>query len=119
MYQRNKIQEESMHYEMLKHTGELPIIGVNTFLSSKGSPTILPAEVIRATSEEKEYQITMLNTLHTAHADKAQELLKKVQEAAIQNDNVFTAIMEAAKYCSLGQITNAMFLVGGQYRRNM
>jgi len=119
MYQRNKIQEESMHYEMLKHTGELPIIGVNTFLSSKGSPTILPAEVIRATSAEKEYQITMLNTLHTAHADKAQELLKKVQEAAIQNDNVFTAIMEAAKYCSLGQITNAMFLVGGQYRRNM
>jgi len=119
MYQRNKIQEESMHYEMLKHTGELPIIGVNTFLSSKGSPTILPAEVIRATSAEKEHQITMLNTLHTAHADKAQELLKKVQEAAIQNDNVFTAIMEAAKYCSLGQITNAMFLVGGQYRRNM
>ena len=119
MYQRNKIQEESMHYEMLKHTGELPIIGVNTFLSSKGSPTILPAEVIRATTEEKEYQIEMLNTLHQAQADKAQELLSKIQTAAIQNHNVFEAIMEAAKYCSLGQITNAMFLVGGQYRRNM
>ncbi len=119
MYQRNKIQEESMHYEMLKHTGELPIIGVNTFLSSKGSPTILPAEVIRATTEEKEYQIEMLGALHAAHADKAQQLLKEVQDAAIQNKNVFTAIMEAAKYCSLGQITNAMFLVGGQYRRNM
>ncbi len=119
MYQRNKIQEESMHYEMLKHTGELPIIGVNTFLSSKGSPTILPAEVIRATTEEKEYQIEMLNTLHQAQADKAQELLSKIQTAAIQNHNVFEAIMEAAKCCSLGQITNAMFLVGGQYRRNM
>ena len=119
MYQRNKIQEESMHYEMLKHTGELPIIGVNTFLSSKGSPTILPAEVIRATTEEKEYQIEMLNTLHQAQADTAQELLSKIQTAAIQTHNVFEAIMEAAKYCSLGQITNAMFLVGGQYRRNM
>ncbi|MDP2187282.1 MAG: methylmalonyl-CoA mutase family protein [Sphingobacteriaceae bacterium] len=119
MYQRNKIQEESMHYEMLKHTGELPIIGVNTFLSSKGSPTILPAEVIRATTEEKEYQIEMLQTLHKAHAGKAEELLGKVQKAAIQNENVFEAIMEACKYCSLGQITNAMFLVGGQYRRNM
>ena len=119
MYQRNKIQEESMHYEMLKHTGELPIVGVNTFLSSKGSPTILPAEVIRATTEEKEYQISMLGLLHAANAERAAALLKEVQAAAIENRNVFAAIMEAAKYCSLGQITQAMFEVGGQYRRNM
>jgi methylmalonyl-CoA mutase len=119
MYQRNKIQEESMYYEMQKHTGELPIIGVNTFLSSKGSPTIIPAEVIRATTEEKEYQISMLGSLHEANANKAAQMLKQVQEAAISNANVFTAIMEATKYCSLGQITKAMYEVGGQYRRNM
>lgn len=119
MYQRSKIQEESMHYEMLKHTGEYPIIGVNTFLSSKGSPTILPKEVIRATEEEKQYQIAMLGELHKAHQDKSAELLKAIQDAAVQNRNIFTALMEAVKYCSLGQITQALFEVGGQYRRNM
>lgn len=119
MYQRSKIQEESLYYETLKHTGEFPIIGVNTFLSSKGSPTILPKEVIRATTEEKEYQITMLNDLHKGHEDKASEMLRRIQEAAIQNDNIFEELMEACKYCSLGQITSALFEVGGQYRRNM
>ncbi len=119
MYQRNKIQEESMYYEMLKHTGEYPIIGVNTFLSSKGSPTVIPQEVIRSTTEEKEFQITMLNELKAGNIDKGQEMLAKIQQVAIHNGNIFEALMETVKYCSLGQITNALFEVGGQYRRNM
>ncbi|MBK9413411.1 MAG: methylmalonyl-CoA mutase family protein [Bacteroidetes bacterium] len=119
MYQRGKIQEESLYYETLKHNGEFPIIGVNTFLSSKGSPTVVPREVIRATSEEKEYQINMLNELHKRHADKKDELLRKLQLSAVQNKNLFEDLMEAAKYLSLGQITGALFEVGGQYRRNM
>lgn len=119
MYQRGKIQEESLYYETLKHTGEYPIIGVNTFLSSKGSPTIVPKEVIRATEEEKQYQITMLADLQKAHADKAPQLLSDLQLLAIKNKNIFEGLMETAKYCSLGQITNALFEVGGQYRRNM
>ncbi len=119
MYQRSKIQEESLYYETLKHTGEFPIIGVNTFLSSKGSPTVLPVEVIRATEEEKLYQIETLNNLHIAFGDKAQESIKKVQHAAIHNENMFEQLMEATKVCSLGQITAKLFEVGGQYRRNM
>ncbi|MBN8649911.1 MAG: methylmalonyl-CoA mutase family protein [Cytophagales bacterium] len=119
MYQRGKIQEESLYYETLKHTGEFPIIGVNTFLSSKGSPTIIPQEVIRATTEEKEYQITMLKNLHAHQGDKAKALLMQVQHAAVQNQNIFEALMEACKVCSLGEITKALFEVGGQYRRNM
>ncbi len=119
MYQRGKIQEESLYYETLKHTGEFPIIGVNTFLSSKGSPTILPKEVIRATEEEKKYQIDMLNNLHKYHGEEAEKELKKLQNIAIQNDNMFEALMEVTKVCSLGQITNSLFDVGGQYRRNM
>ncbi|MBE7443537.1 MAG: methylmalonyl-CoA mutase, partial [Flavobacteriales bacterium] len=119
MYQRSKIQEESLYYETLKHNGEFPIIGVNTFLSSKGSPTVLPKEVIRATEEEKQYQISMLAELHKGNANKVAEELDKVQQAAINNRNIFEHLMEASKYCSLGQITNALFEVGGQYRRNM
>ena len=119
MYQRGKIQEESLYYETLKHTGEYPIIGVNTFLSSKGSPTILPQEVIRATTEEKEYQIAMLKRLHKFQGSKAQESMEHVQEAAIKNKNIFSELMEACKVCSLGQITKSLFEVGGQYRRNM
>lgn len=119
MYQRSKIQEESLYYETLKHTGEFPIIGVNTFLSSKGSPTVIPAEVIRATEEEKQYQITMLNNLHQANADLVTQHLKTLQEAAINNENIFDHLMEATKVCSLGQITASLFEVGGQYRRNM
>jgi methylmalonyl-CoA mutase len=119
MYQRSKIQEESLYYETLKHTGEFPIIGVNTFLSSKGSPTVIPAEVIRATEEEKQYQITMLNNLHQSNQDKVDEQLKAIQDAAIKNENLFAYLMEATKVCSLGQITAALFEVGGQYRRNM
>ena len=119
MYQRGKIQEESLYYETKKHTGELPIIGVNTFLSSKGSPTVIPDEVIRATKDEKEQQIANLNALHKRNEDKAEEMLKNLQETALHNENTFATLMEATKYCSLGQITHAMFEVGGQYRRNM
>lgn len=119
MYQRSKIQEESLYYETLKHNGEFPIIGVNTFLSSKGSPTVEPREVIRASEEEKEYQISMLENLHTAHADKIPGMIKQIQQAAIQNQNMFEELMEVCKYASLGQITSALFEVGGQYRRNM
>ena len=119
MYQRGKIQEESMYYETLKHTGEYPIIGVNTFLSSKGSPTIIPQEVIRATTEEKEYQIKMLRNLHEIQKEKSNAMLERVQQAAVQNKNIFEELMEACKVCSLGQITKALFEVGGQYRRNM
>jgi hypothetical protein len=112
MYQRGKIQEESLYYETLKHTGEFPIIGVNTFLSSKGSPTVTPKEVIRATTEEKEYQINMLKALHDRNADKSADLLRHLQLTAIRNQNMFEVMMEVAKYCSLGQITSALFEVG-------
>lgn len=119
MYQRGKIQEESLYYETKKHNGELPIIGVNTFLSSKGSPTVIPDEVIRATTEEKEAQITNLNALHKRNEATNEAMLKQLQEVALNNGNTFEQLMETSKYCSLGQITNAMFEVGGQYRRNM
>ena len=119
MYQRGKIQEESLYYETLKHTGEFPIIGVNTFLNSKGSPTVIPGEVIRATEEEKEYQIETLKLLNGRFEKEAKAAIERIQKAAIQNDNLFDELMEATKYCSLGQITSALFEVGGQYRRNM
>ena len=119
MYQRSKIQEESLYYETLKHTGEFPIIGVNTFLSSKGSPTVVPAEVIRATEEEKAYQIEMLNHLQEANAEIVANQIELLQTAAIKNENIFALLMEATKVCSLGQITSGLFEVGGQYRRNM
>ena len=119
MYQRSKIQEESLYYEQLKHSGKLPIMGVNTFLSSKGSPTVTPGEVIRATTKEKEYQISMLVELHNTYHEESKIWLEKLKETAIKNENMFDALMQAAKYCSIGQITNALFNVGGQYRRNM
>ena len=119
MYQRSKIQEESMYYETLKHTGEFPIIGVNTFLSSKGSPTVIPAEVIRASEEEKQFQIHTLENLHKAYGDKMKEQLAIIQDVAINNQNIFEQLMEATKVCSLGEITASLFEVGGQYRRNM
>jgi len=119
MYQRNKIQEESLYYETLKHTGEYPIVGVNTFLNKKGSPTILPTEVIRSTTEEKQFQIDTLKAFHQRHATKSAEMLKRLQQVAINNENLFAELMETVKYCSLGQITNALYAVGGQYRRNM
>jgi methylmalonyl-CoA mutase len=118
-YQRSKIQEESLYYETLKHTGELPIMGVNTFLSSEGSPTIIPGEVIRATEEEKKYQIEMIEQLHKTHANKIPALLEDLKHAAVKNQNLFEKLMEVTKYCSIGQITDSLYNVGGQYRRNM
>ena len=119
MYQRGKIQDESMYYEMKKHSGELPLIGVNTFLSAEGSPTVLPREVIRATEEEKKDQIDTVHALIERNKDLAHEELRKAQVAAIEGKNVFEALMNASKVCSLGEITDALFEVGGQYRRNM
>jgi isobutyryl-CoA mutase len=119
MYQRNKIQEESMVYEHQKHSGELPLIGVNTFLNKKGSPTILPTEVIRSTTEEKEQQIQNLHAFWKRNENKSKESLKRLKEVAVNNGNLFEELMETVKYCSLGQITHALYQVGGQYRRNM
>jgi isobutyryl-CoA mutase len=119
MYQRNKIQEESLYYESLKHNGELPIIGVNTFLNKKGSPTILPSEVIRSTTEEKEQQIQNLQAFWKRNENTSADMLNRLKKVAIDNGNLFEELMETVKYCSLGQITHALFEVGGQYRRNM
>ncbi len=119
MYQRSKIQEESLYYETLKSTGELPIMGVNTFLSKDGSPTIIPSEVIRAHDEEKQAQISSLRDLHKTNADKSAEALRKIQQVALDGGNIFEQMMTTAKYCSLGQITNSLFSVGGEYRRSM
>jgi len=119
MYQRSKIQEESLYYETLKHNGDHPLVGVNMFLSKEGSPTVLPREVIRANTEEKETQITRLEEMQEANTDKSASALKRLQSAAVQNDNIFESLMETTKCCSLGQITHALYAVGGQYRRNM
>ena len=119
MYQRNKIQEESLYYEHMKHTGEMPLIGVNTFLNKKGSPTVLPNEVIRSTKEEREQQIQNLYAFWKRNENKSEEALKRLKEAAISNGNLFNELMETVKYCSLGQITHALYKVGGQYRRSM
>jgi len=118
-HQRGKIQDESMHYEMLKHTGELPIIGVNTFRNPHGDPVNDKLELARSTDEEKQSQLQRLTDFHACHAAEAPAMLKKLQQAVIDNQNVFEVLMDAARCCSLGQITNALFEVGGQYRRNM
>ena len=119
MYQRNKIQEESLFYEHLKHTGEYPIVGVNTFLNKQGSPTIIPGEVIRSTKDEKEQQIENLQAFWKRNEGKSGEMLQRLKSVAINNGNLFEELMETVKYCSLGQITHALYEVGGQYRRNM
>ena len=119
MYQRNKIQEESLYYEHMKHTGELPLIGVNTFLNKKGSPTVLPNEVIRSTKEEREQQIQNLQAFWKRNESKNEEALQRLKQVAINSGNLFAELMETVKYCSLGQITHALYEVGGQYRRNM
>jgi len=118
-YQRGKIQDESMHYEMLKHTGELPIIGVNTFKSPQANEVPQKIELARSTDEEKQNQLQRLNDFHQRHAAASADMLKQLQQAVIANKNVFQVLMDAVRVCSLGQITNALFEVGGQYRRNM
>jgi methylmalonyl-CoA mutase len=119
MYQRNKIQEESLHYEHMKHTGELPVVGVNTFLNKKGSPTTVPNEIIRSTKEEKDQQIQNLEAFWKRNSPRCENELTKLKEIAIGNGNLFAQLMETVKYCSLGQITHALYEVGGQYRRSM
>src|SRR3989339_588894 len=118
-YQRGKIQDESMHYEMLKHTGELPIIGVNTFRNPHGDPVNDKLELARSTEEEKQSQLKNLQAFKLRNQSKSEQALLQLQKAAINNDNLFAELMETVKYCSLGQITNALYAVGGQYRRNM
>jgi methylmalonyl-CoA mutase len=119
MYQRSKIQEESLHYETLKHDGKLPLIGVNTFLDPKGSPTVTPPEVIRATKLEKDYAISSRDAFWKRNEAAAPAALKALQAAAVEGGNVFAALMEACKVCTLGQLSGALYAVGGQYRRNM
>jgi methylmalonyl-CoA mutase len=118
-YQRGKIQDESMHYEMLKHTGELPIIGVNTFRNPHGDAVHDTLELARSTDEEKQNQLKRLEAFHALHANESPAMLKRLQQAVIENMNVFEVLMDAVRVCSLGQITNCLFEVGGQYRRNM
>jgi len=118
-YQRGKIQEESMHYEMQKHTGEYPIVGVNTFRNPHGDPVPEHIELARSTEEEKQSQLRRLADFHARHAGQAPALLQRLQQAVIDNRNVFEVLMDAVRVCSLGQITNALFEVGGQYRRSM
>ena len=119
MYQRSKIQEESLYYEELKHTGKYKIIGVNTFLSSKGSPTILPHEVIRATEEEKQHQIEVVENLIKFNKNESEQQIGVLKQKAINNENIFEQLIEVSKICTIGQLTSALFEVGGQYRRNM
>ncbi len=118
-YQRGKIQDESMTYEMLKHTGELPIIGVNTFRNPHGDAVLDKLELARSTDDEKQSQLKRLADFHDRNKDKAPAMLKTLQQAVIENKNVFEVLMDAVRVCSLGQITTALFEVGGQYRRNM
>ncbi|MEY2803470.1 MAG: hypothetical protein RL657_806 [Pseudomonadota bacterium] len=118
-YQRGRIQDESMHYEMLKHTGEYPIIGVNTFRNPHGDPVLEALELARSTEEEKQSQLKRLRDFHARHADQAPVQLARLKQAVIENSNVFEVLMDAVRCCSLGQITHALFEVGGQYRRNM
>jgi methylmalonyl-CoA mutase len=118
-YQRSKIQEESMHYEMLKHTGELPIIGVNTFRNPQGDAEPQALELARSTEAEKQSQLSRLQAFHARHASQAPEMLQRLQQTVIENGNVFAVLMEAVRCCSLGQITHALFEVGGQYRRSL
>ena len=119
MYQRGKIQEESLYYETLKHNGEFPIVGVNMFLNKNGSPTTLPGEVIRATEAEKQFQIATLSAFQERNKEVADAALLALQQKALAGENIFESLMEVCKICSIGQISNALYSVGGQYRRNM
>jgi methylmalonyl-CoA mutase len=119
MYQRTKIQEESLYYESLKHSGKLPIVGVNTYLDSKGSPTIIPEEVIRSTDDEKQFAIDTRDAFQKRNAETAPHALSALQRTAVENGNTFESLMEACKVCTLGQLSGALYSVGGKYRRNM
>jgi methylmalonyl-CoA mutase len=118
-YQRGLIQEESLLYETRKHDGSLPIVGVNTFVNPNPPPQKTTLTLIRGTEEEKQGQIRRLREFQAKNAAEAPKWLARLQDAARKNENVFAVLMDAARYCSLGQITNALFEVGGQYRRSM
>ncbi len=119
MYQRTQIQEESMYYETLKHNGDLPLMGVNTFLDPAGSPTSIPAEVIRSTDDEKSYAVSSCRAFQERNRNAATTALAALQETALSNGNIFGSLMEAAKVCTLGQLSNALYAIGGKYRRSM
>ena len=120
MYQRGKIQEESLYYERLKDSGEFPIIGVNTFMADDIHEQMnQEIELTRADETEKKDQITRLNSFHKLHADKSEEALSKLRNVALKNENIFEELLNTVRYCSLGQITNELYKVGGKYRRNM
>ena len=119
MYQRSKIQEESLKYEHMKDSGALPIIGVNTFLSAEGSPFVQPTEVIRSTEDDKSRLINDLEALHSRSAKEAEAALNELQRVALADENIFASLIDAARYCSLGQMSGALYQVGGRYRRNM
>jgi methylmalonyl-CoA mutase len=118
-YQRGKIQEESLYYEHRKHDGSYPIVGVNTFRNPHGDPVPEALELIRSTEAEKQSQLKRLRDFHRKHAKDAPAMLERLQQAVIANENAFAVLMDAVRVCSLGQITHALFEVGGQYRRSM
>jgi methylmalonyl-CoA mutase len=119
MYQRSRIQEESLRYETLKDSGDLPIVGVNTFLSAEGSPFMRPAEVIRSTNDDKDLLVADVAALKERSTKDADAALAHVQQVALDGGNVFEALVDAVRFCSLGQLSDALFEVGGRYRRNM
>jgi methylmalonyl-CoA mutase len=119
MYQRSKIQEESMHYEMLKHSGELPLIGVNTFTNAEGSPTVIPEKVVRITNEEYDAMVESNLAFRRRNEAEAPAALARLRQAVLTNANVFECLMEVSKVCTLGQMTETLYEVGGEYRRNM
>ena len=119
MYQRSKIQEESLHYEHLKHDGTYPIVGVNTFRNPHGDPTPQKLELIRSSEEEKRSQLKRLRTFQEKNSSVSTAMLERLRQAVVKNENVFEVLMDAVRVCSLGQITHALFDVGGQYRRSM
>ena len=118
-YQRGKIQEESLYYEHKKHDGSYPLIGVNTFLNPNGDATSETVDLIRSSDEEKQSQLNRLKEFQEQHSDECAAMLEQLQTAVIKNQNVFEVLMDAVRVCSLGQISHALFEVGGKYRRSM
>ncbi|MDQ7086555.1 MAG: methylmalonyl-CoA mutase family protein, partial [Acidobacteriota bacterium] len=119
MYQRGKIQEESLHYEMLKHSGGLPIVGVNTFLNPDTGDGVVETELIRSTEEEKQAQVEQVRQIHQRFESRAAEAIANLRRTALAGGNIFAELMEASKVCTLGQLSTALYEIGGQYRRSM
>ena len=119
MYQRSRIQEESLHYESLKHSGKLPLVGINTFLDANPAETEIPLPLSRSTEEEKQMQLASLAQFHQFHAHEKEKVCQQLRTACLENKNIFATLMETVKVCSLGQISQELYRYGGQYRRNM